>query len=158
MTYLACLWMAKHPDVPSAAAGDPNLIAILGSMYTCLSVIVVFQMFALQMWLQDAQELGRRAWDTDERVMSASVERSLVSDRVKAQKAAFPNIQLGFLGTALLLICGIALKLAASVRSLSFLYTGGPVIVLLALFIGVTLAIRRKGMAVLDGAEARLHA
>jgi hypothetical protein len=136
---------------------DANYLTLLGSLYTCLSVIVVFQMFALQVWLQDAQELARVAWETDRQVTARSLERRAVLERIANQRQAFPSTQVIFLGGALIAICILALILATSIQSLNFLFTGSPTMILLVVFAGTTLTIWRKGVGILEKARRQLE-
>jgi hypothetical protein len=150
------LLVIEYAPAPKGAQ-DSNFLTLLGSMYTCLSVIVVFQMFTLQMWLQDTQELRKSAWDTDVRSMAVSLERDVLVERLDSQADAFPSIQVAFLGGGMILICIVGLFLAKDVYSLALIYTGGPIIILLALFVGVTVTIRAKGMKILKAAREQIR-
>lgn len=136
---------------------DASILALLGSLYPCLSIIVVFQLFTLQMWLQDVQGLARVAWDTDRQVTARSLERRVVLERINSQRNSFPSIQLMFLAGALVAICILALLLASSVKSITFLYTGSPSLILLAVFAGATVTIWRKGASLLKMAAQQLE-
>jgi len=136
---------------------NSDKIGLLGSIYTCASVIVVFHMFALQVWLQMALELDMLAYDIDERTVAGSIERSRATSRLDFHLSSFPVIQVAALGGALLATCGFALVLAIEISDLNKFLTIGPIAVLVSTFVGVTLAIRRLGKLALVRARARLN-
>ena len=146
-----------HHSGIAATGSSSDAIALLAGVYTSISIIVVFHMFALQLWLQDTQEIGRLAWDTDQRATAHSLERTDLLERVKIQRSAFPTVQLLLLGGAMVALCGLSIMLAFRAHTLPLYFTIGPTVVLLFVFVSVTVAIRTRGLMVLRDAGSQLQ-
>jgi hypothetical protein len=140
---------------PFAAAGD--VLSLMGSLYACLSVIMVFQMFALQSWYSEAVELDRFSYEVDETSMTDSLERRQALARLVGHKKRYPSIQIVGLSSSTLVICILAILLGTEVHTISYVFTVGPGVVLAVTSLGVTVAITLRGMSTLNIAAGRLR-
>ncbi|GAA3830895.1 hypothetical protein GCM10022226_59730 [Sphaerisporangium flaviroseum] len=129
---------------------------LLGALYTCISIIIVFEVLMLQMWLQEALSLDNLAFDVDEQSMVGTLERRRVVERIVRHRAKFPKIQLLALSIGLTAILALAAVLAANIRELPPVFTFGPVVILALTYFGVAGAIWRQGFAILRLAVRRL--
>jgi hypothetical protein len=139
---------------PFADPGD--VLSLMGSLYACLSVILVFQMFALQSWYSEAVELDRFSYEVDEKWMRDSLERKQALVRLAGHKKHYPGIQVVGLSSVTLVICVFAILLGTEVHTISYVFTVGPGVVLAVTSLGMTVAITLRGMSTLKTAAGRL--
>jgi hypothetical protein len=145
---------AEPAAIAPAVSGD--LLSLIGSLYACLSVIIVFQMFALQAWFSGAIELDRLSFEIDERAMTDSLERGQAIARMLDHKRRYPIIQVIGLSGATAAICVLAILLGVQVHTIGYAYTVSPAAILVVTSFGVTIAITVRGLATLSDAADRL--
>lgn len=136
---------------------NSDLLSLLGSLYTCISIIIVFEVLTLQLWLQEAFNLDSLAHDVDEQAMIDSLERRRVADRINRHRTKFPKVQLSALSVALTVILALAAALGIRVQGLPPIFTLGPVAVLAATYFGVAAGIWGQGSRILRRAAKRLN-
>ncbi|WP_347604861.1 hypothetical protein [Acrocarpospora sp. B8E8] len=121
-----------------------------------MSIIIVFEVFTLQLWLQEALNLDSFAHEVDERAVVDSLERRRTADRINRHRAKFPWLQISALSMAVAVILLLAAVLGIQVQGISEAFTLGPVVVLSITYIGVAVGIRTQGVRILRQAVKRL--
>ncbi|MEU5596412.1 hypothetical protein [Streptomyces sp. NPDC020298] len=134
-----------------------DALQLIGSLYGAASIIIVFQMFALQSWYDKAQSLDDASFDLDQRTVVGSLERVALIQRMRSHNRSFPWIQLGSFSAAIVTMLGLAGVLSTKVHELSWVFTGGPAVILLAMFVGVICATRTRGKRALIKAIERIN-
>lgn len=126
---------------------DPSVgVSVVGSDFTVGSIIVVFQMFALQRWLDGAQHLSDEASRLSLTTGSDSVERLDARRRCTEHLKRFPWIQVFMAGGALVVVASLAAIVGWSIhQALPFYHVAGPVFALLLVLFGGTTAVHHSG-------------
>lgn len=143
----------------STALGPPqgDLLQLLGALYGATSIIIVFQMFSLQIWYQKVHDMDDMSFEIDQRTVTGALERSIFLARIRAHRHAFPWFQLIGCGSALIALSVASYGLAARYVELPWYYTIGPVLILSLTFVGVTVATIWSGMRLANIAFERLQ-
>ncbi|MFF5963988.1 hypothetical protein ACFY64_09600 [Streptomyces collinus] len=139
----------------SVSSGD--VLQLIGSLYGAASIIIVFQMFALQAWYEKVQSLDDASFDLDQRTVVGSLEREALIFRMRSHNRSFPWIQLSSFSAAVVTLLGLAGVLSIKVHELSVVFTGGPAVILLAMFVSVICATRARGRRALLAAIERIN-
>ena len=141
---------------PPSGPPQSDLVAVLGALFSAASILIVFQMFALQSWYSRTQSLDDASFDLDQRTVVGAIERVTLIHRIRSHRRAFPWIQLGGLGFGVLALLTLASFLATSVTELAWYFTLGPVVILGATFLGINVAVMWGGRKMLNEAAQRI--
>jgi hypothetical protein len=143
---------------PPIPLGPPqgDLLQLLGALYGAASIIVVFQMFSLQIWLQRVYELDDASFDAEQKTMVGSLERRSLAERIRSHRRSFPWIQIIGCGSALVVLLAVSAAITARVTELDWYFTIGPVVVLSLTFLGATIGTVVRGFRLAGEASSRI--
>ena len=141
--------------VTDAPQGD--LLQLLGALYGAASIIVVFQMFSLQIWLQRLYELDDASFEAERTTLVDSLDRKALADRIRSHRRGFPWIQVTGCASALVALLAVSTALTAKVTELKWYFTIGPVGVLSLTFLGVTVGTIVRGFRLAGEASSRIN-
>jgi len=115
-------------------------VSLLAAYISIVSILAVYHMFALQSWVESCGT----AEATADVVIATTTSDDLARLRSKASCEAalrrYPWSQIFGVLTVLALISALGISVALDVRTISFLYTGGPVCAVLAIVVFATVA------------------
>lgn len=144
-------------SAPHVTVSQSDVIALLSAIYSVASIVVVFQMFALQSWFEKVQNLDDLSFNLEQTTIIGALERIELMYRIKSHRRALPVIQLAGLSSALVLVSILAAALAPRIKELSLIFTLGPLAIFLFTFAGTTLGTIAKGRSTLGRAVSRLE-
>lgn len=120
--------------------------AVYGALISSVSIVIVYHSFALQSWLQRVDALHELAVDLSLTVRTDDLARDVARARSKELGLRFPWVQVVILGMATSVLLGSAGVMAICIRDqVSIWASGAPVVLLLLIYCGSTIATSRQG-------------
>jgi hypothetical protein len=129
---------------------------VLGVYYTVASIIIIYHLSSLQMWLQRADDLDREASSASLTTAAGDFVREQLKRRCQDHYRKFPWLQIVVLGIAIGTLSWLAIDAGEQIRGIPQRYSLVPTIVLAGTFAVMTVGAIIQGGQRLRDAIARL--
>jgi hypothetical protein len=139
------------------ATPTPKLdFTVLGVYYTVASIIIIYHLSTLQVWLQRADDLDREAAAAGLTTAAGDFARDQLKRRCEDHGRKFPWLQIVVLGVAIAALSWLAIDAATQIQGISKRYSIGPTVVLAGTFVLMTAGAKVQGDKRLRDAIQRL--
>jgi hypothetical protein len=127
--------------------------SLLGYLYSALSVITVYHLFALQMWLGRTIDISAEGYAVEAETTVGAMRRAFIKQRCRGIKRQFPWIQVVLLLAAMTAISWLAASATNQLSGTTQRNMLAPMAVLDSVMTISTIATWLRGMQVIRAVE-----
>jgi hypothetical protein len=130
---------------------------LLGNYFILASIIIVYHLFALQAWLDEAARLESAAVDMETSTAIGDYSRNRLRQRCLQHRRRFPWLQVIMLMSAIGVIAALAVQTALALSGVPWRLSITPTAVLVLVFVVATVGTGVEGFRRLGRAAKRLE-
>lgn len=128
----------------------------LGHYYAVLSIIIVYHLFSIQLWLERVATLESSAEELRMTTGVGDMARERMRTRLTAARSRFPWTQVVVIFLAVTALSYLAIKVALAIPTVPYFLSITPTIILWLVFVASTVSSWRQGIGRIDATVSRL--